>query len=205
MDIDGNTYPTIIIGSQEWMAANLKTTRYRDGSIIPNVTDNTAWTQLTSGAWCNYNNNPTFDPIYGKLYNWYAAATPNLCPLGWHVPTDTEWQQLESTLGMSAGQLGDEEGPRGGEQNVGGRMRSFTLWNAPNTDATNESGFSGLPGGRRHMVDGYFDDIGYIGSWWSASPIANVACFRYLIYNDRGIGRDFILKGVGFCVRCVRD
>src|SRR5690606_1708196 len=87
-DIDGNTYQPVVIGEQVWMAEELRTSRYRDGSIIPNVTDVTGWINLTTGAWCNYDNNSDYDTIYGKLYNWHAAANPNICPQGWHVPTN---------------------------------------------------------------------------------------------------------------------
>jgi hypothetical protein len=120
-DIDGNVYRNVQIGGQCWMAANLKTTRYRDGTIIPNVTGNSAWTQLTTGAWAHYENSASYENPYGKLYNWYAAANPNICPQGWHVPTDSEWQQLESALGMPGSELG-QIGYRGSSQNVGGKM-----------------------------------------------------------------------------------
>ncbi|HRH69013.1 MAG TPA: FISUMP domain-containing protein [Flavobacteriales bacterium] len=204
-DIDGNVYRTVQIGGQCWMAENLRTATYRDGSDIPNVTGNTAWAQLNSGAWCNYNNSPANDAIYGKLYNWYAASNPNICPQGWHVPTDAEWQQLESALGMPAGELG-QTGLRGGAQNVGGKMKTTTLWNAPNTGATNESGFSGLPGGIRFFSDGAFSSLGYSGYWWSASESgAETAWFRNLTYDLVGIYRNNNLKWNGFCLRCVRD
>jgi uncharacterized protein (TIGR02145 family) len=205
-DIDGNTYPVVSIGTQCWMAANLKTTRYRDGTTIPNVTGNTAWTQLNSGAWCNYNNSPGNDSTYGKLYNWYAAANPDICPQGWHVPTDAEWQQLEAALGMPAGELG-QTGYRGADQNVGGKMKTTTLWNAPNTGATNESGFSGLPGGNRDGSDGPYPNLGGRGYWWSASEIgAEGAWGRSLNYgSSAGIGRSYADKRYGFCLRCVRD
>ncbi len=205
-DIDGNVYPAMQIGDQCWTAANLKTTRYRDGSTIPNVTDSTAWTQLTSGAWSNYNNSPGNDATYGKLYNWYAAANPNLCPQGWHVPTDGEWQQLESALGMPGGELG-QTGYRGDAQNVGGKMKTTTLWIAPNTGATNESGFSGLPGGRRFYDDGSFTSLGSFANCWSASESGTeTAWSRVLGSNGAGIYRFNVgNKRSGFCVRCVRD
>jgi uncharacterized protein (TIGR02145 family) len=198
----------ITIGDQCWMAANLKTTRYRDGSTIPNVTDNTDWWQLNTGAWCNYDNSPANDATYGKLYNWFAAANPNICPLGWHMPTDAEWQQLESALGLPAGELG-VIGLRGTAQNVGGKMKTTTLWYAPNTGATNESGFSGLPGGYRG--DGGVGPYIFLGAdggyWWSASEIDAVhAWYRYLDNDSAGIFRYTNgIKWKGYCVRCVRD
>ncbi|MBK9513099.1 MAG: fibrobacter succinogenes major paralogous domain-containing protein [Flavobacteriales bacterium] len=99
-DIDGNVYPAVQIGGQCWMAANLKTTRYRDGSTIPNVLDQNAWIQPDLGpAWCNYDNSPANDVIHGKLYNWSAAANPNTCPQGWHLPSNSEWTVLTDNLG----------------------------------------------------------------------------------------------------------
>ncbi len=204
-DIDGNTYPVVQVGNQCWMAANLRTTRYRDGSTIPHVTDNTAWTQLSTGAWCNYDNNPGHDATYGKLYNWYAAANPNICPQGWHMPTDAEWQQLELALGMPAAEL-NSPGWRGVVQNVGGNMKATTLWNAPNIGATNESGFSGLPGGLRYSYDGYFYSLGNDGDWWSASESgAEYAWYRHLSNLNAGIYRNLNNERSGFCVRCLRD
>jgi len=196
MDIDGNVYRTVQIGSQCWMAENLKTTRNNDGTVISHVTDNTAWTQLNSGAWCNYENNSGYDATYGKLYNWYAAANPNICPQGWHVPTDAEWQVLEAALGMSAGSLG-LTGFRGDAQNVGGKIKATILWNAPNTGATNESGFSGLPGGNRNINDGSFLLLGNYGFWWSASESgAEYAWRRALGSNVAGITRNYLPRGM---------
>ena len=204
-DIDGNVYPVVQIGDQCWMAANLKTTRYRDGSTIPNVTGNTVWFQLNSGAWCNYYNSPANDATYGKLYNWYAAANSNICPDGWHVPTDAEWQQLELALGMPAGEV-NNTGYRGAVQNVGGKMKTTSLWNAPNTGATNESGFSSLPGGDREGFNGAFGNLGSNGRWWSGSEIGEeVAWNRLLDNDDAGVGRGISDKRTGFCLRCVRD
>jgi len=191
-DIDGNVYASVQIGSQCWMAENLRTSQNSDGSTIPNITDNTAWTQLSTGAWCNFANNPANDATYGKLYNWYAAANPNICPQGWHVPTDAEWTVLSTYLG--------------GENVAGDKMKATTLWNAPNTGATNESGFSGLPGAGRDDLNGYFSSLGYHGYWWSASESgAEFAWYRYLFSNFAGVYRYYNSKKKGFCLRCVRD
>ncbi|MBK9273139.1 MAG: fibrobacter succinogenes major paralogous domain-containing protein [Flavobacteriales bacterium] len=204
-DIDGNTYGTVKIGSQCWMAENLKTTRYRDGISIPNVTDNTTWAQLNTGAWCDHGNNAANDTIHGKLYNWYAAADPNICPQGWHVPTDAEWHQLEQFLGIPSAEL-NSLGFRGAAQNAGGEMKATTLWNAPNLGATDGSGFSGLPGGLRYGGYGHFDGLGGNGYWWSASESsAASAWFRFLYFNNAGVYRSGYSKRFGFCVRCVRD
>jgi uncharacterized protein (TIGR02145 family) len=204
-DIDGTTYQTVIIGNQEWMAENLRTATYNDGAPIPHVTGNSAWSQLSTGAWSNYQNNAANDAIYGKLYNWYAAANPNICPQGWHVPTDAEWQQLESALGMPSNVLGNT-GSRGAAQNVGGKMKATTLWNSPNNGATNESFFSGLPGRFRDGSNGNFYGLGTNGYWWSASESgAENAWYRYLSFNNAGVGRAYGNRRNGFCLRCVRD
>ncbi|MBK8227006.1 MAG: fibrobacter succinogenes major paralogous domain-containing protein [Flavobacteriales bacterium] len=203
-DVDGNVYRSVRIGGQCWMAENLKTTRNNDGTDIPNVTDGAAWSQLSSDAWCYYNNSPA-SAIYGKLYNWYVATNTNICPQGWHVPTDAEWQQLELTLGMPAGEVSNTSF-RGAAQNVGGKMKATTLWVAPNTGATNESGFSGLPGGFRTNANGAFNYLGNAGFWWSVSESgAEDAWYRTLDGNDAGVYRFNSAKRDGFCLRCIRD
>jgi uncharacterized protein (TIGR02145 family) len=187
------------------MAENLRTTRYRDGSSILLVQDNTLWSQL-GPAWCVYGNNSDNASIYGHLYNWYTATSLGLCPLGWHVPADSEWQQLEIILGVPFGELA-QTGYRGEVQNVGGRMKTTELWFAPNTGATNESGFFGRPGGARYGGDwGIFDLLGFNGNWWSASaPGSYSGWSRNLDYEYAGIGRFTAAKSNGYCVRCIRD
>lgn len=204
-DIDGNVYPAVQVGTQCWMAANLKTTRYRNGTTIPNVTDNTAWSQLNNGAWCNYHNDIDYDAIYGKLYNWYAAANPNMCPQGWHVPTEAEWQQLESEMGMPSGELG-LTGMRGTVYNVGGKLKTNTLWAGQNFGATNEIGFSGLPGGSINLFSGTFLHLGLIGLWWSVSENGPEYAWARAIHSlNYGIERDFNYKFGGLSLRCVKD
>lgn len=131
-DIDGNIYTTVTIGTQIWMVENLNTTRYRDGSDILNVTDNTEWSELTIGAYCNYDNDVNNANIYGALYNWYTVNTGNLCPTGWHIPSEGEWTVLISSLG--------------GESVAGGKLKQIgtEYWEDPNNPATNEVGFNGL-------------------------------------------------------------
>jgi len=186
------SYPSVLIGTQYWMDKNLELTTYRNGDIIPYVTDPTAWAALTTGAWCYYNNDPSSG--YGKLYNWYAVNdTRGLAPQGWHIPTDAEWTTLKTALG--------------GEQVAGGKMKTTgtTRWNTPNTGATNESGFAGLPGGVRGY-DGTFDNIGSGGYWWSSAESSpSSAWFRYLYYSYGNGGRYYASKGYGFSVRCLRD
>jgi uncharacterized protein (TIGR02145 family) len=191
-DIDGNTYPTQIIGSQEWMSENLKTTRYRDGELITHLTSQSEWAATTNGAWCNYNNSTNNEAIYGKLYNWYAVSDPrNVCPIGWHVPSDAEWSILTDYLG--------------GDSFAGGKMKALNFWNVPNTAATNQSKFSGLPGGLRSS-NGEFYSVGNFGYWWSSSVYdSNFAWFRLLDYNSGKATRDGFIKRSGFSVRCLRD
>jgi len=207
-DNDGNVYPAVLIGNQCWMGANLRTTQYRDGSAIPNVTVNTTWAQLNTGAWSYYENNSSNNASHGKLYNWFAAVDPRgVCPLGWHVPTDAEWQLLESTLGMPANEL-NSPGVRGELQNVGGMMKTTSAWNAPNAGASNESGFSGLPSGARDgFSDGTFFNLGDRGYWWSSSEgdQLNYARYRSLSYFNAGVGRYSSHKRSGYCIRCVQD
>lgn len=193
-DIDGNSYATVQIGNQEWMAENLKTTRYANGDVIPKVSDPTQWSALTTGAWVHFNDNSQYENPYGKLYNWYAASDPrNVCPAGWHVPTDAEWDTLVTFLG--------------GYQVAGGKMKvpGTAFWQSPNTGATNESGFSALPGGTRGS-SGAFYSLGDLGVWWSSSADSStLAWSRGLNYGNANVGGNNYYKEGGFSVRCVRD
>ena len=204
-DIDGNTYPVVSIGGQCWMAENLRTTRYRDGAEIPNVTDTTAWTALGTGAWSNYNNDTVNDALYGQLYNWFAASDVRICPQGWHVPTDADWQALELSLGMLPTELSATSW-RGTIPNVGGQLKSLSLWVAPNNGASNSSGFAALPGGNRDSDTGFFYDLPYYGYWWSTTvSTTDKAWCRYLQNNNTGIGRFGFDQQLGFCLRCLMD
>jgi uncharacterized protein (TIGR02145 family) len=188
-DIDANVYETVLIGDQWWMAENLKTTRFVNGTVIPNITDNTAWSQLPTPAWCNYNNNPANDALYGKLYNWYTVDNGTLCPVGWHVPTFSEFMVLVNFLG--------------GESIAGRKLKTTTGW-ITNTGSTNESGFSGLPGGLRN--NGVFSDISTIGSWWS--PTLNFGQ-QYIGLNllsyDIASAYNAYFPECGRYVRCLKD
>ena len=194
VDIDSNIYPTVKIGDQWWMAENLKVTRYRNGDDIPIVTDDTEWENLTTGAYCNYNNNSDNADIYGRLYNWYAVNdSRNIAPLGWHVPSDGEWQTLIVYLG--------------GESVAGGKLKETgtTHWNSSNEGATNESGFTALPGGYR-SINGYFYYLGYNAYFWSSAEYSsNGAWSRKLLCSTADVGRDLYDKRGGFSVRLVRD
>ena len=190
--------PTIVIGTQQWMEKNLEVVTYRNGDVIAQVTDATAWAGLTTGAWCYYNNDVANGAIYGKLYNWYAVNdTRGLAPTGWHVPTDAEWTILTDKLG--------------GVSVAGGKMKSVgtTIWTTPNTSATNESGFSGFPGGYRD-TNGTFSNVGYYGGyyggWWSSSEYNTATALnRYLYHSFGGTSSFNYYKTYGFSVRCLRD
>jgi uncharacterized protein (TIGR02145 family) len=203
-DIDGNVYNTVTIGTQVWMKENLKTTKYNDGTAISNITVNATWTALTTGAYCDYSNTPANSTTYGRLYNWYAvdnnAATrvasnggKNVCPNGWHVPTDAEWTTLTTYLG--------------GESVAGGKLKETgtTHWESPNEGATNETGFTALPGGNRNN-NGAFNEIGTNGFWWSSTEsAAATAWYRAIYYNFSSVFRFSYYKLYGFSVRCLRD
>lgn len=186
--------PTIVIGSQQWMSKNLEVAFYRNGDLIPQITDPTVWASLTTGAWCYYNNDSTMGTKYGKFYNWYAVNDPRgLAPQGWHIPSDLEWTTLGTTLG--------------GSSIAGGKMKEAgTLnWTSPNTSGNNNSGWAGLPGGYRSN-DGTFGDVTVTGSWWSATEnVTTTAWYRGLTYSGGGIYIYDANKRVGFSVRCVRD
>jgi uncharacterized protein (TIGR02145 family) len=203
-DIDGNTYLTIKIGTQLWMAENLKTTKYNDGTAIPNITDNATWAALTTGAYSDYSNTPANSTTYGRLYNWCAVDNnvdtrvvsnggKNVCPTSWHVPTDTEWTTLTTFLG--------------GEGGAGGKLKETgtTHWASPNSGATNETGFTALPGGFR-SDSGANDQMKIFGHWWcSTGRSTSVAWGRSMYYMGALVDRSDFHKQDGLSVRCVRD
>jgi uncharacterized protein (TIGR02145 family) len=192
-DIDGNGYYTVTIGTQVWMAENLKTTKYRDGTAIPNVTDGTTWGGLTTGAYCWYDNDIANKDEYGALYNWYTVNTGKLCPTGWNVPTKSGWTILTDYLGgayITAGRDMKETG--------------HTHWSCLSPIATNSSGFTGLPGGYRS--DDYFDTIGNAGDWWSSTEYNTTEA--WILDMDCDVSYVSIAsfnKSYGFSVRCIKD
>jgi len=192
-DIDGNYYNTIKIGTQVWMADNLRTTKYNNNTDISLVTNDAAWAGLQTPAYCWYVNDSTNRAIYGALYNWYAISTGNLCPEGWHVPSDAEWTILTDYLG--------------GEVVAGGKLKEAGTihWNSPNSGATNESGFTALPGGSRSVIRSFIDGglYGYYGS--STGYSINQTWYRLMHYNSNAISRYTQMIHNGFSVRCVRD
>ena len=198
-DIDGNVYSTVEIGSQCWMAENLKVERYLNGDNIPTGLSDAAWQSTTSGAFAVYNNDAANKATYGLLYNWFAVDDARgLCPTGWHVPTDGEWTQLTYHLGGGS--------VAGGQMKTTGTLEAGTgLWFAPNTSATNSSGFSGLPGGDR-PISGAFFSQGLGGYWWSSSEYSTAnAWYRLLYYYYGDAYRPNYYKQSGFSVRCLRD
>jgi uncharacterized protein (TIGR02145 family) len=202
-DIDGNTYATIIINTQEWMAENLRTTKYRNGDIISNVTDNAQWNLIISGAYCTYNNNQT-DAAYGNLYNWYAVAdSRHVCPTGWHEPSDGDWNDLLQSLDLSTdvSAWGFQSGVAGGKLKSVGTQ----YWTSPNDGATNSSGFSALAGGMRSNT-GAFSGLGDNAYFWTKTEyISTQGVNRNIFYNNPAIFRDYPLKKNGYPVRCVKD
>jgi uncharacterized protein (TIGR02145 family) len=190
-------FPALTIGSQIWTTKNLDLTTYRNGDIIPQVTDKSTWSSLTTGAWCWYNNDSaTYATTYGKLYNWYAVTDPRgLAPLGWHVPTNAEWTTLSTALG--------------GDAIAGNAMKEAgeTHWLNPNTGATNSSGFTGLPGGYLPSVGaGTFSKIGISGTWWTSTNNGpNTTTIMMLTNNVSSLTTWSNWKSYGCSVRCVRD
>ena len=187
-------YPSVTICGQKWMEKNLDVTTYRNGDTIPYVPNTAEWATLTTGAWCYYNNDPSLNATYGKLYNWNAINDPRgLAPAGWHIPTDAEFTTLTTCLG---GEL-----VAGGALKVSGTRN----WETPNAGATNSSGWSGQPGGYR-LPDGSFTNIGGRGYWWSSTENdPSTAWYSYLNYFVTHFSRNATGKQSGFSVRCLRD
>jgi len=189
-DNDGNTYKTVQIGTQTWMAENLKTTKYNDNTPIPLVTKNSAWEALSTPAYCWYNNDSI---TYGAIYNWYTLNTGKLCPVDWHVPSDAEWTILTTYLG--------------GEIIAGNKQKETGLihWLSSNTGATNESGFTALPGGYRNYY-GVFNNIRSQGYWWSGTESSSIeAYYRDIDYSYSNLDSGSSSKKSGASVRCIAD
>jgi uncharacterized protein (TIGR02145 family) len=193
-DIEGNIYKTIRIGTQEWMAENLRTTKFNDGSAIPLVTDNSIWTNPSTSAFCWSGNNEAVKNIYGALYNWTTVGTGKLSPVGWHVPSDDEWSVLITYLG--------------GKTVAGDRLREKGLghWyyyvNSQDTEKTNDSGFTALPGGYREH-NGPFSSYGYEAIWWSSTSIGSDGWWWSL--GSGVVARMEYNQTFGLSVRCVKD
>jgi uncharacterized protein (TIGR02145 family) len=195
-DIDGHVYKTVRIGAHEWMAENLSVSHYRNGDPIPQIQEKKEWSNATTGAWCYYENNPDNGKIYGQLYNWRVLTDKRgIAPAGWHVPSPAERGELVGFLG--------------GEEIAAAKMKAGRLWGAPNTKATNESGFAALPGGCRDS-DLTFKYIGQEGYFWIEPHLwertATIeVTLPFLSLGDRcSLGRvlDFAF---GMSIRCVKD
>lgn len=191
-DIDGHVYKTITIGKQTWLLENLKTRHYNDGSLIPNVTEDDDWARLTTGAYCNFENNIGYVRTYGRLYNWYAVNTGKLAPKGWHVPTDAEWDTLFKYISYNS-------------ENI---FRSLveagsTHWKNPDSKETNKYGYSALPGGFRYR-GGTFDKIEEAGCWWSSTG-HGILQAGYMRLEYHQASRYKIYKRCGYSVRCIKD
>lgn len=204
-DIDGNVYKTVQIGNQLWIAENLRTTKFSNGKPIPKTNDKANWKGLMSGGACFYDDQSSNGKIYGALYNWYAVRAQKICPTGWHVPSDAEWDTLAVALG------GTKIGVTRREEiellEVGGKLKSTdtTFWQDPNTGATNESGFSALPGGYR-TSGGVFEQKGSSGYWWSSSISNSYGSFcRFMKYNSASLNKINLSKTYGFSIRCTKD
>lgn len=200
-DQDGNVYKTIAIGSQTWMAENLRTTEYRNGDIIPEVRDDDAWKNLSTAAYCNYQNTNNIDTIatYGRLYNWSVVNDDrNIAPFGWHVPTYDEWIILETYVGDSV---------------AGGKLKETDTihWKFRNYGATNETGFTALPGGYRWIQYGGetgFYHMGIEGGWWTVSESDTDLDKAYHVTmgnNYPFLGGCYCTKGDGYSIRCLKD
>ena len=201
-DTEGNLYNTLTIGTQVWMTENLRATKLNDNTSIPNITDDALWIGSSVSAYCWYNNDVTYKPTYGALYNWFAVNTGKLCPSGWHVPTDDEFKTLEQALGMAADQL-EVWGWRGTDQ--GTQLKNTTGWDEGG-NGTNSSGFSALPGGYRFGATGEFNLMTTITYWWTSTEHdADRGWYRRLDSSSNSVYRASTSKKGGKYIRCVKN
>ena len=197
IDIDCNLYNAVVIGEQRWFQTNLKTTRYRDGTLIPTGLSDEAWAATDQPAYAIYDNDPANDALYGKLYNWHAVKNPaGLCPTGWRVPTTADVFDLRTAIGFEA--------------NDGGKMKSTTGWEGPNTGATNSSGFDAKPGGQRFFTNGVFTDKTLRAAFWTSVVSANGGGVTFAFHFSFWYLADEFVDGErsqesGFSVRCIEE
>jgi len=193
-DFDSNIYHTLMIGKQVWLVENLKVTHYNNGDPVPYVGVDSLWCSLSTGACCDYKNIPGNSLTYGKLYNFFTVIDPrNICPKGWHVPTDLEWTTLTTFLGS--------------EITAGGKLKEKGTihWQTPNNSATNQFGFTALPGGYRLCMFAY---IGLDGFWWSTTPAKSyyfTAYYRHIGYSCQNVSRDSCDAVRGLSIRCLKN
>jgi uncharacterized protein (TIGR02145 family) len=193
-DIEGKIYKTVLIGNQLWMAENLKTSRYNDGTDIPLITNGLTWSNLTTPGFCWYNNDAaSHKETYGALYNGYSVNSGKLCPSGWHVPDRTEWQQLRDFLGDTL--------------QGGGKLKEVGTghWLPPNKGADNSSGFTALPAGIRYFEGSFSSLLNYTGFWSATETGSADEWYIGLYYGDASAIMDHRIKTHGFSVRCIKD
>lgn len=193
-DVDGNTYKTVQIGYQTWMAQNLRTTKLRNGESLEKVSDNTSWVQSTEPSFCWYNNNPDLKNVYGALYNGYVLSE-DVCPSGWRIPSSADWEELQTFLGNNL--------------NIGGKLKETGInhWKDPNYKATNLTGFTALPGGIRNPYDGMFYDLEYWGYWWenSYNPDSDMPNYKALTNEEQALISGSTDKTAGMSIRCIKE
>ena len=193
-DTDGNRYPVITIGKQIWMAENLKTTRFNDGEAIPLVTNDNAWKIIETPAYCWLNNDIANKEVFGALYNWYTVNTKKICPIGWHVPSKTEWAYMIIFLG---------------DENIAGaKLKEVGIghWKNSILISTDEFGFTALPGGLRLMEGNFPVFAGSYAVWWSVTEFSKIAAWnRGLFFSSSKVFGGNDNKKNGFSVRCIKD
>lgn len=191
-DIDGNSYPTVVIGNQEWMAKNLRSSRLNNGMAIPLETNNTAWVAAAQPVSCWYaNDSVQHDIDFGRLYNGITVLNPDVCPTGWSIPTVRDWDEMVDFLG--------------GPTVAGGKLKQvgFEYWDEPNAGATNSSGFTALPSGYRSQTDGSFNYKGQRAGWFVLAPNNSLA-FRWVSWSIANAGTGPISPQAGLAIRCMR-
>lgn len=210
-DVDGNIYTSVKIGTQTWLVQNLRTTRYRNGDLIPNITDNGAWASTKTGAYSMYDNNPANGAVYGYLYNWHAVNDRrNIAPAGWHVPTQEEWLTLENYLSANGFNF---DGTRSGNK-FAKTLASRTLWKGSSTpggpgnnmSVNNSTNFTGLPGGGRYGTTGVFFSQSEAAFWWTREESTDIeAYYRGLFYGYSFFSNFVSSKNLGFGIRCIKS
>ena len=202
-DLDSNKYTVMKIGKQYWMQQNLRTTKYNDTGSIRSGLSAADWKSATVGAYAVYEDNPTHEAVFGKLYNGYAVATGKLCPRGWHVPTDKEWQEMEAVIGLETNELNRT----GGRGNLAGALKSENLWKDSEAKGDNKTGLSFKPSGTRTDVGDYVTLNQFAGFWTSTTyeTAANYLWYRHYYFNVNEMGRNYVIKNNGYSCRCVKD
>jgi uncharacterized protein (TIGR02145 family) len=202
-DLDSNKYTVVKIGKQYWMQQNLRTTQYNDTSSIAHALSAADWKSATTGAYAVFEDNPAHDATYGKLYNGYAVATGKLCPKGWHIPSDKEWQEMEAVVGLPANELART----GGRGNQAGAIKSQKLWKESEIKSDNKTGLNVLPAGTRTDVGDYVTLNQFTGFWTSTTyeTASNYLWYRHYYFNVQEMGRNYVIKNNGFSCRCIKD